>query len=162
MYRPRILRHLANEEGISTGQGIYWLALLDGIVTLPRWAGLAYLALLMAVLGGISIAMMRASATEPGTPTAIRTVRDALILGVVLMVALTPHYAWYFAWLLVPACVVPSAAVLLLTLASFTMYQNPIRSKLLWQGMLYAPFGLLLLTEGVRRPRTSDAPARSR
>ena len=162
---PHVLGYLpgyAHEEGISTGQGIYWLALLDCVAALPRWAGPAYLALLLAVLGGLSIAMTRAPPPEPGAPAMLRPARDALVLGTVLMVAITPHYAWYFAWLLVPACVVPSAAVLFLTLASFTIYQDPIRSKLLWQGVLYAPFALLLLTGTMRRHWPLDAPARSR
>ena len=106
----------ASEEGIGNGRGIYFLDLLAQSMVLPAWAGAAYLG---AVLGLLSLLAWRMRSQPTG---AVGLARDALLLGTVLTVAITPHYAWYFAWLLVPACVAPAWPVLVLTLLSFTIF----------------------------------------
>ena len=42
----------------------------------------------------------------------------------------SPHYPWYFAWLIVFACLVPSARAAVVDLASFLLYLVPVGSQL--------------------------------
>ncbi len=147
---PHVLGYLpgyAGEEGIASGHGIYFINLLSTLVPLPRWIGLAYIVALLVLLALLGGRMLGQRAGPQGLA------RDALLLGGTLTVALTPHYAWYFAWLLVPACVAPCWPVLLLTVLSVTLYQDPFGAPMLWSGVLYGPpLALLLLTLG-RSPR---------
>eukprot|EP01037_Dinobryon_pediforme_P001950 gene1950-1983_t len=89
-----------DEEGLASGTGIWALAGLGLLTQLPATAAKAYLAataLLLAALGGWIAFRPRPSA---GSPADIqRYCADAAFLAVVLMTALSPHYAWYFAWL---------------------------------------------------------------
>ena len=63
---------------------------------------------------------------------------------------LSPHYAWYFAWLIVFVCLVPGLSLLWLTLAGFLLYLAPVGSQLvrdrhrfLVESALYVPFLVL-------------------
>jgi alpha-1,6-mannosyltransferase len=134
----------AGEEGIASGHGIYFIALLSRLVPLPPWSGAAYLAAVLVLLAWFGARMLGRSATPEGLA------RDALLLGGTLTIALTPHYAWYFAWLLVPTCIAPSWPVLLLTVLTFTIYQDPFGAPLAWSGVLYGP---PLLVAVARHPR---------
>ena len=136
----------AGEEGIDSGQGIYFLDLLAQLMVLPAWAGAAYLA---AVLGLLALLAWRTRSRSAG---AVGLAGDALLLGTVLTVAITPHYAWYFAWLLVPACVAPAWPVLVLTVLSFTIYQDPFGARLFWPALVYVPLFALLLPSLRRSP----------
>jgi hypothetical protein len=66
------------------------------------------------------------------------------------MVLLSPHYPWYFAWLLVFACLAPLPSLLWLTAASLLLYLVPVGSQLvrdhhrvLVEGVMYGPFAAL-------------------
>ena len=128
----------AGEEGIASGQGIYFIALVERSLPLRSWVGPAYLVLLLGVLALLGARMLWRPATMVGLA------QDSLLLAGVLTVSLTPHYAWYFAWLLVPACLAPAWPVLVLTILSFTIYQDPFGVKLLWPAVVYAPLLALL------------------
>lgn len=144
----------ASEEGIGNGRGIYFLDLLGQSMVLPAWAGAAYLG---AVLGLLALLAWRMRSQPTG---AVGLAGDALLLGTVLTVAITPHYAWYFAWLLVPACVAPVWPVLVLTLLSFTIYQDPFGAPLFWPAVVYVPFFALLLP-WLRRSPAPTEPVRA-
>jgi alpha-1,6-mannosyltransferase len=149
----RVLGYLpgyASEEGIGNGRGIYFLDLLAQSMVLPAWAGAAYLG---AVLGLLALLAWRMRSQPAG---AVGLAGDALLLGTVLTVAITPHYAWYFAWLLVPACVAPVWPVLVLTLLSFTIYQDPFGAPLFWPAVVYVPFFALLLPWLRRSPAPTE------
>jgi hypothetical protein len=96
---------------------------------------LGILALVLAVIGG---AMLWAPA-----PSARVLARRCLVLGGVLVAGISPHYPWYFAFLLVPACVAPSPATLYLVTASFLLYLNPTHTQLFWPAMVFGPYALL-------------------
>ncbi len=57
-----------------------------------------------------------------------------------LMAGLSPHYPWYYCWLLIPACIVPWSSALYLVTAAFLLYLNPTHMKLFWPAFLYGPF----------------------
>jgi hypothetical protein len=140
----------ASEEGIASGRGIYFLNLVEQLILLPPWAAPAYFAAVLGLLVLLGVRML-------GRPAdAVGMAREALLLASVLMIALTPHYAWYFAWLLVPACLAPDWPVLLLTVLSFTIYQDPFGASLLWPSVIYVPVLALLLWR--RRARHAPFP----
>jgi hypothetical protein len=83
----------------------------------------------------------------------------------------SPHYPWYFAWLIIFACLVPGASLLWLTLASFLLYLVPVGSQLvrdrhrfLVETAIYVPFlALAALDLWRRRPeeRGGEQPGSS-
>ena len=69
----------------------------------------------------------------------------ALLLASALVLAFSPHYAWYFAWLLPLAALARSTPILLLGVQSFLLYFES-RSTKLWTGAsIYVPFLLFAL-----------------
>src|SRR5205085_4434226 len=87
-----------------------------------------------------------------------RDVVGAVLLAGVFVVLLSPHYPWYFAWLIVFACLIPSASLLWLTLASFLLYLVPVGSQLvrnrhrfLVESAIYVPFLALAAIDLWRR-----------
>ena len=83
----------------------------------------------------------------------------SLLLASAAVLAFSPHYPWYFAWLLPLAALATSVPVLLLGVLAFLLYvESP--STSLWVGAsIYAPFiGFALLR--ARSRRTPGAVAR--
>jgi alpha-1,6-mannosyltransferase len=70
-------------------------------------------------------------------------IANALIIGSVFVVLVSPHFPWYFAWLVPFLCLIPEPAVIYLTLASFLMY-------LTWLGD--APNQVLKMKAGIYVP----------
>jgi hypothetical protein len=63
------------------------------------------------------------------------------------MLLLAPHFSWYFCWLIVFVCFVPSIAVFYLTLASFLLYLTWLGDAsdrvMLLKTLIFAPFVVL-------------------
>jgi len=79
-------------------------------------------------------------------------------------VLLTPHYAWYFSWLVVFACLVASPALVWLTATSFLLYLLPVWPQIVWyrhrlliESALYVPFVILAAGELWRCRRREPA-----
>jgi hypothetical protein len=70
-------------------------------------------------------------------------IANGLIIGSVFVVLVSPHFPWYFAWLVPFLCLIPDPAVIYLTLASFLMY-------LTWLGD--APNQILKMKAGIYVP----------
>jgi len=129
------------EEGFAGGAGFYPWSAAQALLPLhgvPTLVYLAVAALLLAPLG-VAVAFRRIAAPA-GT---------ALLAGAFTLL-LSPHYPWYFAWLLLFATLMPTASLLWLTSASFLLYLAPVGSQLVrdWQRFavetaLYAPFLVL-------------------
>ncbi len=135
------------EEGVTNGLGIFYLEILERLVRLPPFAGRAYLVVMAIVLAGLGFAIWRRALPEDAAPRTRKMAADVGLLATVLMLILTPHYPWYFAWLLVPLCIAPSAAQLYLPAASFLLYLDPIHTDLLWPALIYGPFAALVFIE---------------
>jgi alpha-1,6-mannosyltransferase len=142
----------AGEEGFDRGGAGFYLWNLAA--ALPPLAGvgpvfyLAVAAALLAALAGSVIA-----GRQPD-----RDFVGAALLATALMVLLSPHYAWYFAWLVAFACLVPWRSLLWLTVASFLLYLVPVGShivvdshRLAVESVLYAPFAALACRDFSRR-----------
>ena len=123
------------QEGLADGSGIFLLAALGALVPLPAFAAKIYLVVLAVTLLGVAAGIVYSG---PATPKTI--CRNAALLAGAAMLGLSPHYPWYYAWLLVPACVLPAPSLLYLTSFCFLLYLNPTHTKLFWPAILYVPF----------------------
>lgn len=138
------LPHYVAEEGFTgNGAGFYLrdvaALLLPGGVSATGYLAVA-LALLIALAGFVALCRR-----APGDD-----IRWGALLAGVFALLLSPHYPWYFAWLVPFACLVPSPALMWLTVASVLLYLVPVwpqlmqsRPWLLVQSALYLPFLLL-------------------
>jgi len=67
-------------------------------------------------------------------------------LAALFTILVSPHYPWYFAWLIIFACFVPSLGLLWLTNACLLLYLLtdyvfvPNRQQLMIQSTIYVPF----------------------
>ncbi|MGH7067477.1 MAG: glycosyltransferase 87 family protein [Acetobacteraceae bacterium] len=145
------------QEGIASGHGIFTLEILERLVRLPPAAGRVYLAIAAITLTVLGLVIWRRELPLSEGERAREIAASALVLAVALMLVLTPHYPWYFAWLLVPLCIVPSPSALYLAAASFLLYLDPIRTHPLWPALIYGPFVTLAAIELFWRWRHREA-----
>jgi alpha-1,6-mannosyltransferase len=134
------------QEGIDSGHGIFLFSVLGQVVTLPAYAPKIYLLFLALTLMALGAAMVFGRALPLAREAATKTIAQrSLLLGSVLMAGLSPHYPWYYCWLLIPACIMPWSSTLYLVTATFLLYLNQTHMKLFWPAFLYGPFMVLAL-----------------
>lgn len=133
----------ASERGMVSGEQFFVLAVARHLlnVHLPTSA---YLVFAIAVLGGLSLWLMRFERAGD-----IQYLRNGLGLASLFIVFLAPHFSWYFAWLIPFLCFVPSIPVFYLTLASFLLYltwlgDSPERVVML-KGLIFVPAFILMV-----------------
>lgn len=131
----------ASERGIVSGEQFFLLTVVRRLFRAGVPAS-AYLVFAVAVLGILALWMMRDDT---------RYMRNGLIIASVFMLLLAPHFSWYFSWLIVFLCFVPSIAVFYLTLASFLLYLTWLGDApdrvLVLKTLMFAPFLILGLAE---------------
>ena len=139
----------ASERGMVSGEQFFLLALARQLLDahLPTSA---YLVFVFAVLGILSLWMMQFQRGD-----GLHYLRNSLVIASVFIVLLSPHFSWYFAWLIPFLCFIPSLAVLYLTLASFVLYltwlgDSPDRVLIL-KAFIFLPALILLLVNSWRR-----------
>ncbi len=149
------------QEGIAGGQGLFLLGLLGQVAPLPALAAKLYLALFALLLAGLGAAIALRPPV-PQMPARARLIaQNCLWLGCALMLGLSPHYPWYYCWLLVPACVVARPSAIYLATAAILLYLNPIHSRLFWPALVYGPFLVLAATEvWLAKPVPTATPIR--
>jgi alpha-1,6-mannosyltransferase len=147
----------ASEEGFENGHGIFLLQLLDSVTTLPTWASTAYIALALGLLGllGARFAFGGKLPAAPGARLTLQA-RQAVVLGAVVLVALSPHYPWYFGWLAPLACLAPLPSVLWM-LAAAPVLAHGSFEYLAVPGAVYGPAAVLAIFD-LRRGRTRIVP----
>jgi alpha-1,6-mannosyltransferase len=138
----------ASQEGFNAqGAGFYLLDLLHRV---PRLAALdvkVYALAAIAVLAVLSAAFAFRR-HRPASPYEMATTLSGLF-----MVFVSPHYPWYFAWLIVFACFVRSFALLWLTNACLLLYLLtdyvflPSTQQLVTQSTIYGPFAALAIVD---------------
>ena len=133
------------EEGLAGGSGIWALAGLGLIAPLPPDAVAIYGAIAAAVLVALAVAILR----RPAPVNDVQALgRDTAVLAAVAMVAVSPHYHWYFAWLALPAVLAPSRAVLWLATVPLLLIIGPIPGdQFLWRALVYGPALALALAD---------------
>jgi alpha-1,6-mannosyltransferase len=128
-----------DEQGYVDGKGFFLVSLLRR-VGLPAPSGPVFAVIAAAILALVALAIvMRA---KPGdAPPAL-----FLPLAAAFFILLSPHYPWYFAWVLPFLCRAPYVPLLYVTLASFIFYLPPIKDfdDYLTAGLwLYGGFAVL-------------------
>jgi hypothetical protein len=155
--------YLAEEGFTGGGAGFYLWSAAHAMLPRGGVPDIAYIAGAACLLAGLALYL------------GLRRERpDSDVFGAALLAAaftflLSPHYSWYFAWLIVFACLVPSASLLWLTLASFLLYLVPVGSQLVRdrhrffvESALYVPFLMLAAMDLWRRraPRAAKEQLR--
>ncbi|AMJ59622.1 glycosyltransferase 87 family protein [Bosea sp. PAMC 26642] len=139
------------EEGIA-GSGIFWVALVQRLTSAQGNLTTAYFGLVALVLAGLGLAALFRRAPDRISPA----LTGALLLAFTL--AVTPHYAWYFSWLVPLLCLRPSLAVLWLTLAAPALYGLPwLPDAFTVQVAIYLPALVLILLDVLRPQATFSA-----
>jgi hypothetical protein len=146
------------EEHVETGQGFFLLGLAGRLVDLPAWAPAAYVAAAVAVIGVLAFRFVLSGRFPASIPAHIAMqARQALILGAVLLVALSPHYPWYFGWIAPLACIAPLPGALWLLAAAPLLALGPVQ-HLLAPTAVYVP-AAALAAYGFRRRSAATAPS---
>lgn len=131
-----------NEEGLRDGDGIYlWLVLKRLVPATPdAWARFYPLvaAAILATLG--LVVLLRRTSRDV-------SIGGAMVLAVAGTFLMSPHYAWYFAWLVPFLIFFPSPGLVWLTAAAafFEPVEWPDDFALV--SMIYIPFLVLVLLE---------------
>jgi alpha-1,6-mannosyltransferase len=154
----------AAEEGLGSGSGIYWLALVDRWIALPDAAGIVWLGLGGAALVAFGAWMVFVRKPPPaGDPIPVGS--DVALLGAALTAVITPHYPWYFVWLALPSCLAPMPAVIFLSAAAILQYHDPYNDQVLQFSAIYLPFlglvAIAVLRRCIRRSPPIEAAVRS-
>ena len=140
-----------SEEGFASGHSVFLLELLGQIITLPAWAPMLYIVLVLGVLGCLvaRFAFTTELPAAPG-PRVLMQARQAAILGGVLLVALSPHYPWYLGWLAPLACLAPLPSVLWM-LGAAPLLAHGSFEYLAVPGAVYLPAVILAAIDLCRR-----------
>jgi alpha-1,6-mannosyltransferase len=136
------------EEGFERGSGIFLWQLAGTVLHLPEHAFAFYFPLAAVVMAALGLAVLGLR-REPKADLAA-----AMVLAVTFIVLFSPHYAWYFAWLIPLTCVHPRVAVIYLTCAaSYLRLGIASWPPSLADGLiLYGGFALVLIGElAIRR-----------
>lgn len=115
------------QEGLLSGRGVFLLDLLRLVTPLPGWAGAAYTAGLAAVLAALALAYGFGPPLPAAPGDRVRVLaRQGAVLGAVALVGVSPHYPWYFGWLVPLVCLAPAPALLYLVGASVLLTLDPV------------------------------------
>jgi alpha-1,6-mannosyltransferase len=137
----------AGQEGFTGGgSGFYLLALLHYVPGLEALDAKIYALAAVAVLAAVCAFMV--FFRDRTSPYVAAATLAALFTGIV-----SPHYPWYFAWLIVFVCFVRSFALLWLTNACLLLYLLtdyvflPSAKQLVIQSIIYGPFAALAIVD---------------
>ena len=104
------------ERGIVSGEQFFILGLADKLFGL-KLPNVFYLSCAAAVLLGLALWSLFKREDHD-----LSYLKRSLVIGTAFMVLFAPHFAWYFAWLILFLCFVRSIPVFYLTVASFVLY----------------------------------------
>jgi alpha-1,6-mannosyltransferase len=144
------LGRYVTEEGFDQGSGIFLWQLLGAIVPLQTQALPFYLPVAATVMAALALFVVMRE-RGPGADLA-----GGMLLAVAFTILLSPHYAWYFAWLVPFLCFYPAVGVVYLTCAASYLYFAHWPPNV-WDGLpIYGPCVLILVAEfAFRRHRDS-------
>lgn len=136
------------EERLSSGGGFWALDLARAIAPAPA---AAYFAVAAAVMAGLALAALH---RPPGAQASLIW---AMVLATAATVLASPHYPWYFVWLVALLSVAPWGPALWPTLTAFLLYWHPRTGYVPgWvEFTIYGGFFILALGERAVRLRRS-------
>ena len=134
-----------SEEGLARATGIFIAALLRQLGVAPLAAELGFAAIAVGVLGTLTVKSLFRG----------RDLRATMILAASLAVAtivlISPHYPWYFCWIVAFIPFLPRLSLIYLTVSVFYIYVTEDPASV-WTGLvIYGPFLALLAFEQRRR-----------
>ncbi len=142
----------ASEEGMDQGTGLWLLAGLGHLLPLPAIAPKLYLLVGAGALAAAAAWIAFASQPQPDPHRDIvRVAGNAAVLAAATLIVLSPHYAWYYAWLAVPCCICPLRSVIYLSAAALLLYLNPLDEHFFWPSLVFVPCIALAVIDW-RRP----------
>ena len=132
------------EERLASGGGFWALDLARSWMRVPA---AAYFAAAAAIMAGLALAALR---RPPGTQASLAW---AMALATAATVLASPHYPWYFVWLVALSAVAPWGPALWPTLTAFLLYWHPKTGFVPgWvEFTIYGGFLILALGDGARR-----------
>jgi len=107
----------APERGIESGEQFFLLSAINRLPWGLHVPTAAFAVLAVLIMGGLAVWMVRTQ--KSGEQNYIG---NALVLAATFTVLVTPHFPWYYAWLVPFLCFVPSVPVFYLSVSSFLLY----------------------------------------
>ena len=145
------------EEGYDTGVGYWLLAGLGHLGLSPPSLLRTYL-----VCAGLTLAALALriafGPNRQTAPDAVALCRDAGLLAALTTCAASPHYAWYYPWLALPAVVAPAPALIWLGSAPILFLIDPFDDRFLWPSLVFVP-ALFLAARSLRQACTAPLSA---
>jgi len=142
----------AKERGIESGEQFFLLSLIRRLSRgfhVPTY-GFVVVAVVVATV--LAFWMVR---RQDGGETTY--VRHSFIIASMFTTLLSPHFAWYYTWLVPFLCFIPSVPVFYLTLSSFLLYLTWIYwtddQVFMVKALIFIPFLFLLAITFWRRRR---------
>ncbi len=132
------------EENLGSGSGFWLLGMARRAIGIPL---AAYLGVAASVMAGLAIGALR----RPPAPRS--GLNWAMALGTAALFFASPHYPWYFVWLVALLTAAPWWPAWWLTLAADLLYWDPKTGNIpFWVGFtLYGGFVILCAVDIVRR-----------
>jgi alpha-1,6-mannosyltransferase len=139
------------EEGFDKGAGIYLWQLAGTVFHLPADAFAFYFPLAAIVMAALALAtVFLRHQSKPDLAA-------AMALAVTFMVLFSPHYSWYFIWLIPFTCIYPVVAVIYLTCAALYLHIADWPLGVVDGAYIYGGFALVLVAEiAIRRYRKKE------
>lgn len=136
------------EEELQSGAGFFLWNALRSVAPLEHVGPALYLALAAATLLAFAVHSLFTAKD--------RYLASALTLAVATMVLVSPHYAWYFAWIVPLICFTPRPSAFYLTVACPLLYfvpggPDPSGARMAFEWAIYGPFAVLVAFELWRR-----------
>jgi hypothetical protein len=143
------------EENFGSGAGFWLLGVARRTIAIPL---AAYLGLAASVMAGLAIGALRRR-SEPRSG-----LNWAMALGTAALFFASPHYPWYFVWLVALLAVAPWWPAWWLTLAAVLLYWGQKTGDIpSWVGFtLYGGFVILCAVDIVRRTVLNKRPGARR
>jgi hypothetical protein len=146
------------EEGVASGSGIFLLQLIGAVMPIPDWAAKLYFLLMLGLLSVLATHFAFGTVMPAGPATRLSMqARQALILGAIVLVAVSPHYPWYFGWLAPLACLAPIPSVLWI-LAAAPLLAHGAVEYLIVPASVYVPAAILAVFDLCRIRRLHIQP----
>jgi alpha-1,6-mannosyltransferase len=140
-----------SEEGLDRGLGIFLWQLLGSILALRGQAFPLYFLAAALIMAALALFVVMRAHRPPAD------LAGALLLAVAFTFLFSPHYAWYFAWLIPFLCFHPVVGVAYLTCAASYLYSAHWPPSVADGLLIYGPCALILLVEfALHRRRRSE------